>query len=115
MAFTQLYNLTEELLLHLERQPDQEEREEYIDKIMGLLDKRDQVLTQIVYPSNREEKQKGEKIVEMDKVIKQKLTVLFTTIKQDISKLNQSKEPQKKYRNPYDTYNPDGRFFDKRK
>ncbi|MEH7384258.1 hypothetical protein V7147_02415 [Bacillus sp. JJ1521] len=114
MAINQLYILTEKLLLHLEQQPDQEKREEYIEKIMELLEKRDLALTKIVQPSNLEDKRIGEKIVEMDKVIKQKLTVLFTEIKQDILTLNKSKEPQKKYRNPYESYNLDGSFFDKR-
>ncbi|WP_010676893.1 hypothetical protein [Bacillus timonensis] len=115
MTIEHLYTLTEELLLHLETQPDKDDRDEYIERIMELVEKRDGVLTKINTQSHSIDKQIGEKIVGMDKVIKQKLTVLFTTIKQDISTLNKTKEPQKKYRNPYESYNIDGRYFDKRK
>ncbi|MCH1625056.1 hypothetical protein [Fredinandcohnia quinoae] len=115
MALKELYQYTEALLNHLDNEHKKELRDEYIEKVMDLLDKREQALTIVAPPVNDEEKKLGKQIIEMDTKIKSKLTILFTSIKQDIASINKAKTPQKKYRNPYESYNPDGRFFDKRK
>lgn len=110
----QLYDVTKELLDHLNLPLPKDDREQYIERVDSLLAKRQQLIAacQSAEPASYETKQ-AQAIIEWNKVIAQKLQSYLNVIKVDMKKLKQQKQTGMKYENPYDAQ-PDGYFIDKK-
>lgn len=115
-AFNQFYQLTEQLY-HLVSQPlATDARDERIEKITSLLEKREQLLPEIKPPFTSSEGELFQHIQTWDDVITAKFTGLKTQIQQDMIQAKKSKKTTQQYVNPYQNVSTsDGMFYDKRK
>ncbi|WP_456277662.1 hypothetical protein [Bacillus sp. AK128] len=111
-----LHQVTKELYSFLEKQPLEEERDEYIKYINFLLDKRETILPDLSPPSTEKDKALVEEIQVIDNDVRIKLKALFNMIGKDLNNLKKQKVSHQKYVNPYASTNSmDGTFFDKKK
>jgi flagellar protein FliT len=96
--------------------PGEQDREQTIERIDILIDKREGLLKDIQPPFSEEEKKLGQQVVKMNKVIDQKLSLLREEVKRDMNGINKKKTNVKKYSNPYENMqSSDGVYYDKRK
>jgi flagellar protein FliT len=93
----------------------EKKRDEEIDRIENLIEKREGLLKDIQPPFSELEEELGQQIVKMNKVIDQKLSVLREEIKRDMNGINKKKINVKKYSNPYEGLQQDGVYYDKKK
>src|SRR5690606_3259969 len=110
-----LYRITKELQGILSEPVNQEARDEVIEKITGLLDEREELISSVKPPFTEEERTLGAKIVQMNQFIDGKLDVIKKEIQQDIANQKKRKASTTKYINPYQSAPADGMFFDKKK
>jgi flagellar protein FliT len=90
-------------------------RDEVIEKIEQLLSKRQELLPHLEGPFSEEEKVLGRRIVELNKVIDEKLPLFKAEIQKDMNKVKKQKSSNEIYTNPYKNVSFDGMFFDKKK
>ena len=109
-----LYDTTVELIELLEKESALD-RDEKINNVEQLLQKREGFMNSIKPPFSEDEKQVGKKLIELN----QKLTTLLQkekgAIQKDMNHLKKQKQSSEKYTNPYDSLMTDGVFYDKRK
>lgn len=110
-----LYRITKELHGILSEPVPQEKRDEVIEKITGLLDEREQLISKVKPPFTEEEGKFGAEIVQMNVFIDSKLVCLKKEIELDIANQKKRKVTTTKYVNPYQSAPSDGMFFDKKK
>jgi len=115
-AFEQVYQLSEQLY-HLVSKPlAKDARDERIEQITSLLEKREQVLSQVQPPFTSSEKELFQQILTWNDVITAKFTELKAQIQQDMIQAKKSKTTTQQYVNPYQNVSTsDGMFYDKRK
>lgn len=106
-----LYQLTDELYNHLQLKPNKDKREQYIDTIQVLLDKRQLIINQLKNVDLKNIKLSKE-FHDKDQEIGKLMNLLLLEIQSDIQQINQKKLANQKY-NHY--LSGDGMFFDKRK
>ncbi|WNF36571.1 hypothetical protein RJD24_19450 [Bacillaceae bacterium IKA-2] len=109
----ELYDLTKELCEFLETSLPKEDREPYIEMVESLLQKREELVSGLKEPSDRQEQEMALSIVEWNKTIQQQLASYLAVIKADMNKLKLQKQTGMKYENP-NTTQPDGFFIDKK-
>jgi flagellar protein FliT len=112
-AVQRCYDLTKELLQGVQSIND-ENRDDIISQIEGLLEKRQIILEQIKPPFSKEENALGKEMAKMNRALDTKLKLISSEIKRDMNGLNKKKTSAKKYTNPYESVNFDGMFYDKR-
>ncbi len=93
----------------------EQDRDQTIERIDNLIDKREGLLKDIQPPFSEKEKELGQQMLKMNKVIDQKLSLLREEIKRDMNGINKKKTNVKKYSNPYENMQSDGVYYDKRK
>lgn len=101
-----------ELVLQGDKNQD---RDQIISNIEGLLAQRERLLPAITPPFTDKEKQLGRKIVEMNKVIDRGLKKIKTGIEADIAGTKKKKTSAQKYVNPYESLVTDGVYYDRKK
>jgi flagellar protein FliT len=105
---------TVKLLDLLENKPDTD-REEKIQVINELLEKREMEINRLSTPYSAQEMELGTRLVNLNK----KLLLLFDRekflIQKDIKDLHTKKESNQKYVNPYESLSTGGIFYDKQK
>ncbi|KUF35287.1 flagellar protein FliT [Lysinibacillus sp. F5] len=97
--------------------PKGEDRDEYIDSINSLLDKRGQMIGDLTQEGFRYDNQNRvhNTLLELDNGIKQKLAVVMEAIKQDMANLQKTKKSEQQYFNPYSNVRVmDGMYYDKK-
>jgi flagellar protein FliT len=115
-ALNKVYEVTEQLFQLISQPVVKEERDECIEKISSLLEKRDQLLSDVHPPFAINEKQLVEQIVNWNEVITKKFVEIKQQIQQDIIQLKKNKTFNQQYVNPYQSISTsDGMFYDKRK
>lgn len=102
-------------LLQLSEEFSAELRDETIAEIDELLNVRDQLQQHIQAPFTEEEEVFGKQLVELEKVVQQKLQTFTNKIRIDINKAQSKKGTIKNYVNPYSNLERDGTMYDKRK
>ncbi|WP_102344874.1 hypothetical protein [Bacillus sp. Marseille-P3661] len=95
--------------------PEDENRDEQIDKIFTFLNKRSQVLPKLTQPITEDEQRLVATILDYHNKIEEILNKNKMLLKKEIIVLNQKKVQSKGYNNPYELYPTDGVFLDKRK
>ncbi|WP_053403612.1 flagellar protein FliT [Priestia koreensis] len=111
-----LYDLTKSLYDHLQTPVMESEREGYIEKIDGLLEQREEILSALQPPNTAEEKERALRIIQMNEVIDEKLKEIKHAIMGDIRGLRMKKKQANHYANPYANLSSmDGTFYDKKK
>lgn len=108
------YEVTKQLVQMLETKTVND-RDERIEEINQLLDKREELLPSIGQPVTEEEKQVANGILQLNQKLMTLLEKEKLDIKKDINSLNHRKESTKKYVNPYESLQTDGMYYDKRK
>lgn len=113
----QLLQVSAKLYQHLTDVVEIEQRDEYIEKVHSLLDKRGIVMEQI--QKNGFQLDAGNKshtmLVELDKGIRDRLAKVMKTIQLDLKDLQNAKKNEKQYMNPYASVQVmDGRYYDKK-
>lgn len=108
------FQVTKELLELVKNPIKESERDEKIKQIESLLERRELLLSNIHPPFTEKEKQMGTQMVEWSRLINGLLKKLQLQIKKDIQGLKLKRTTVQKYANPYETYQPDGFFYDKK-
>jgi flagellar protein FliT len=111
----EVYELTTRLYELLQVEVTSEERDVVIEEVEKLLMKRQGLLDHLDGPFSDDEKLRGQEIVQMNKVIDEKMVSLKSIIQADLNKLQKQKSSNEKYTNPYKNVTLDGTFFDKKK
>jgi flagellar protein FliT len=107
-----LHEVTKELYQLVDQQS--EKRDELIQSVQHLLDKRELLINDLKGPYSAEEQVLGKEIVELNQVINTRFEQIKSNIKNDLSVTKTKKTTNKHYANPYKSVNIDGMFFDKR-
>jgi flagellar protein FliT len=113
-AIQRCYDLTNDLL-QVVRSITEENRDNVISQIEGLLEKRQAILDKIKPPFSSEEKALGKEMIQINLTLDKKLSLISSEIKRNMNGLNKKKVSAKKYTNPYESVNFDGMFYDKKK
>lgn len=108
------HDLTAELLAVLEDRMIAE-REDKIERITELIDRRDEVIAQIKPPFTAAEQQVGRRTMLLNQQVDSLLKLQKQEIQRDILEINKKKNSSNKYMNPYESLSIDGMFYDKRK
>ena len=96
--------------------PNGEERNEYIDNINSMLDKRGKIIEGLVQDGFHFDNQNRihRTLLELDNGIKERLSIVMSAVKQDMANL-QNKKSEEQYYNPYSNVRVmDGMYYDKR-
>ncbi len=109
----EIYEITKELNQMLEQLPIDDNREEYINRIDKLLEKRGKAIDCLLGELNNEQEEILRKAINLQKEIDQSLKKLFNEVEKDFVKIGQKKKFQKKYNQQPILVN--GMFLDKRK
>ena len=118
----ELYNkfLQSSVVLYnqLEKFPDGDERESYIEEITAKLEQRDQLAIELKQSGFKYDEENGDHITlfEIDKGIRERLNNLLNIIKADMKDLQNAKKNEVQYANPYGhVQSMDGMYYDKKK
>jgi flagellar protein FliT len=111
----ELFHVTKKLYELLHRPVGKEQRDETIEAIQELLDKRDSLIEQLQPPYNEEEQELGMQIVSLNEAIAEKLQQLKQQIQQDLKMIKQKKTANQNYMNLYQPLSLDGMFYDKKR
>lgn len=116
--FKEFLQVSAQLYKHLTVIPDSEDRTEYIKKINELLDMREvsvNGLKQAGFEYNLSNKSHVT-VFELDKGIRERLEHLYSSIKEDLRDLQNSKKHEKQYIDPFESIRSlEGRYYDGKK
>lgn len=112
-----LYEKTIQLLDELEKiKKNDINREQIIANVQGMLNQRDQLIESIQEPHTEQDQLVGEEIISTNKIIKNRMDSLYDEIKKDIKNMQQRKEKNISYVNPYGKMTTEeGVYVDSRK
>lgn len=97
--------------------PNGDERDEYIDNINSMLDKRGKIIEDLVQEGFQFDEQNRihRTLLELDNGIKERLTAVMGAVKQDMANLQKTKKSEEQYFNPYSNVRVmDGMYYDKK-
>lgn len=113
----QLLQVSANLFKLLGDNPIGEERDEYIDTINNMLDKRGLIIEVLMKDGFRFDEQNRihHTLLELDKGIKERLDAVMSAVKQDMANLQKTKKSEQQYFNPYSNVRVmDGMYYDKK-
>lgn len=113
----QLLQVSANLFKHLGDIPKGEERDEYIDTINSLLDKRGTIIQDLIQEGFHfdEQNRVHRTLLELDNGIKNRLAAVMAAVKQDMANLQKTKKSEQQYFNPYSSVRVmDGMYYDKK-
>ncbi|MGE7945721.1 flagellar protein FliT [Lysinibacillus sp. NPDC093688] len=97
--------------------PKGEERDEYIDNINNMLDKRGKIIEDLVQDGFQFDEQNRihRTLLELDHGIKERLAAVMSAVKQDMANLQKTKKSEGQYFDPYSNVRVmDGMYYDKK-
>lgn len=95
-----VYHITKNMVTLLQ-QSDEANREELMQQMEKLISKRALLLRDLKEPATDEEHRIGEKIIQLNKYIEKEMKQIFTNIKVDMKQVQQHKESNVSYIDPY--------------
>ncbi|WP_016991531.1 hypothetical protein [Lysinibacillus boronitolerans] len=98
--------------------PKSEERDDFIDTINSMLDKRGSIIERLLQEEFTFESQNlmHRTLSELDNGINERLATVMNAVKQDIANLQKTKKSEEQYFNPYANVRVmDGMYYDKKK
>ncbi|NOG29166.1 flagellar protein FliT [Lysinibacillus fusiformis] len=113
----QLLQVSANLFKLLGEIPKGEERNEYIDNINNMLDKRGKIIGYLVQEGFQFDEQNRihQTLLDLDKGIKERLAAVMDAVKQDMANLQKTKKSEQQYFNPYSNVRVmDGMYYDKK-
>ncbi|ACJ34923.1 flagellar protein [Anoxybacillus flavithermus] len=103
-------------LAQLLREPiEKEKRDDVIEQVEVMLEKREQLLKHLPTMLTDEEKEMGKQLLVLDREVNRLLQQLKQQIQQDLKQIKQTKEAVDRYDDIYDSLAIDGMFYDKRR
>ncbi|MBU5467789.1 flagellar protein FliT [Virgibacillus sp. MSJ-26] len=109
----ELYEATQQLETLLSKDVNVNNREQVIEKINTLVEKRGKYMEDLVPPYSESEKAMGEKLLVLNHHIQEKLNVLFEDLKDEMKQVKKQKKSNQSYSNPYKKMEAiDGMFMD---
>lgn len=109
----ELYEVTKELDNLLSNKATINNRQEVIDKVNHLVEKRSSYLSNLTPPYTKEEEQIGEKLIIMNNRIQKELDILFESLKTEMKQVKQQKKSAHSYITPYNKLGAtDGVYMD---
>lgn len=109
----EIYTVTLALIKLLESSSAQD-RTEKIMKMEELLNQREELIKFIKPPYTEQEKEIGTKLIKLEPILTGLLEDEKLSIQKDLKDLTIKRDTTNKYVNPYDSFSPDGVFYDKR-
>jgi len=97
--------------------PNGEERDEYIDNINNMLDKRGEIIEVLGQEGFQFDEQNRihRMLLDLDNGIKERLAAVMSAVKQDMANLKKTKKSEEQYFNPYSNVRVmDGMYYDKK-
>lgn len=111
-----LYQQTEQIAQLLSTPVNSTNRQETIDQLNNLIEKRSELTFSVKPPYTDEEMDIGKKIWAMNETIEKKMKKLFTDLKVEMKQIQQQKKSNQSYMNPYKhVQTMDGMYMDKKK
>ncbi|PKU53607.1 MULTISPECIES: flagellar protein FliT [Lysinibacillus] len=113
----QLLQVSANLFKHLGDIPNGEERDEYINTINSMLDKRGTIIKGLKQEGFQfdEQNRNHRTLLELDNGIKERLAAVMSAVKQDMANLQKTKKSEQQYFNPYSNVRVmDGMYYDKK-
>nr|WP_315055725.1 flagellar protein FliT [uncultured Lysinibacillus sp.] len=113
----QLLQTSANLFKHLGETPKGEDRDEYIDTINNMLDKRGLIIDKLMNDGFQFDEQNRihRTLLELDNGIKKRLADVMDAVKQDMANLQKTKKSEQQYYNPYSNVRVmDGMYYDKK-
>lgn len=113
----QLLQTSANLFKHLGETPKGEDRDEYIDTINNMLDKRGLIIDKLMNDGFQFDVQNRihRTLLELDNGIKERLADVMDAVKQDMANLQKTKKSEQQYYNPYSNVRVmDGMYYDKK-
>jgi len=109
-----LYKISKKMLKTLNKDYiSVDERMDIINKVNNLLGERGLIIEVLNPPYTPKEEVIGLQVVELDKLIRERMDELHKTIQMDLKQLKQQKDSNKRYINPYkDMKTVDGMYLD---
>lgn len=114
----QLLQVSVKLYEQLSKNPQNEERDPFIEQISQQLDERGVIIEELGKIGFEMDinNQNHMMLAELDKGIHERLNLVLTSVKQDMKDLQNAKKNEKQYMNPYsDVRVMDGMYYDKKK
>ncbi|WP_338652604.1 flagellar protein FliT [Lysinibacillus sp. Y5S-8] len=97
--------------------PKGEDRDEYIDTINNMLDKRETIIKGLKQEGFHFDEQNRihRTLLDLDNGIKERLAAVMDAVKQDMANLQKTKKSEQQYYNPYSNVRVmDGMYYDKK-
>lgn len=113
----QLLQASANLFKYLGETSKGEDRDEYIDTINNMLDKRGAIIEELMNDGFRFDEQNRihRTLLELDNGIKKRLADVMDAVKQDMANLQKTKKSEQQYYNPYSNVRVmDGMYYDKK-
>ncbi|SFA88351.1 flagellar protein FliT [Lentibacillus halodurans] len=108
-----LMDVTKQLEKTLDQQVHAKNRDEVMEQVNDLLEKRGKLLTQISPPFTENERRLGEKTATLNEKIQRKMNGLFDELKLEMKQMKKQKKSNRSYINPYEhVKTADGMFMD---
>lgn len=104
---------TEELASHLQKGLPNQDRDQYIEKTVLLLDERAALLKKLKPLKTSDKPRDGNEILALNETIQTLLNKQTRILKDELDTFIRKQQRQKKYTNPY-TNAADGMYFDKK-
>lgn len=114
----QLLQVSANLYKFLVEIPSSEERDDFIEKINALLDKRGLIIENLQREGFKFDAQDRvhRTLFELDNGIKDRLELVMNAVKEDMANLKKTKKSEEQYFNPYASVRVmDGMYYDKKK
>lgn len=112
--FKELFIVTQQLFQLVEKGIVDQEREDYIQELEELLEKRESVLKKIDREPTEGEKELLKQMVTWNERMEPKLNKELHAIQREMRNLKKKKATSRRYENPYDYAPLDGAFIDKK-
>lgn len=112
-----LLQISAKLFEHLSVSPKSDNRDEYINTINYMLDKRGAIIEELMNDGFRFDEQNHihRTLLELDNGIKKRLAAVMDAVKQDMANLQKTKKSEQQYFNPYSNVRVmDGMYYDKK-
>lgn len=112
----ELFSITKKLYDHVESPlPEGEERDAYLETIADLLNRREELISQVEPPRTEQEERIARTLLDFNEKLTKRLAFIQGKIGQDLNRIKQRKTTGKQYENPYSGRTTDGVFFDSKK
>ncbi|MDY0393230.1 flagellar protein FliT [Virgibacillus halophilus] len=111
-----LYQQTENIEKLLTSRISSANRQEIIDQLNVLIEKRSELTFSMKPPYTEEEMNIGKQVLSMNEAIEKKMEQLFADLKMEMKQIQQQKKSNQSYINPYKhVQTMDGMYMDKKK